>query len=479
MAERKADGMTGLINTVHRTILRHGMIQPGDNVVVAVSGGADSISLLHCLLRLRGELDCGVCAAHIHHGIRGKAADADAAFVEKFCRQTGVRLFDHEADVPKLAKAEKISLELAGRRVRYQFLKDIQFPHKRIATAHTKNDCAETVLLHLLRGCGTGGLTGIAPVVGDIIRPLLDATREEVEAYCEENGLPYRTDETNLDTVFTRNSVRHKLLPFLRQEYNPGIVSSLTQTAEIVSGDHQLLEEITQKNFNRLFCPAPFGAMTADRAAFADYPAAMQRRLLKRAYEEINGSAEGITFEAIETARALLLAGVTGKRAKLGGQQELDRLEKPGGQVLVENEYDRFSVFTQSEQPFSYALQWGESIFLPEAGMRAVAYEWQCDEKEKKQKDTLRYLFDYKYKNRGIVIRSRKIGDQFCLHGCTKKVKKLLIDSKIPRRLRERIPVIEIGGAVAAVAGFGVDETFRPQPDAKNYLVLDLNKGEQ
>ncbi len=479
MTERKADGMAGLVNTVYRTILRHEMVRPGDNVVVAVSGGADSISLLHCMLSLRGELDCVVYAAHIHHGIRGRAADADAAFVADFCRQTGVRLFVHEVDVPKLAKEQKISLELAGRRVRYQFLEDIQLPHKRIATAHTRNDCAETVLLHLLRGCGTGGLTGIAPVTGGIIRPLIDAAREEIEAYCEENGLQYRTDETNLDTAFTRNSVRHRLLPFLQQEYNPGIVSSLAQTAGIVSEDHQLLEEITKKNFEELFCPGPFGELTADRAVFSGFSVAMQRRLLKRAYEIINGSAEGITFEAIETARGLLLAGVTGKRVKLGSPGKPGRQEETGRQIFVENEYDRFSVFNQLGEPFSYALQWGETISIPEAGTKAAAYEWEGDEKEKKQKDALCYLFDYKYKNRGIVIRSRRIGDQFCLHGCTKKIKKLLIDSKIPRRLRERIPVIEIDGTIAAVAGFGVDDTFRPQPDAKKYLVLDLNKGEQ
>ena len=175
----------------------------------------------------------------------------------------------------------------------------------------------------------------------------------------------------------------------------------------------------------------------------------------------------------------MLLAGVTGKRVKLGSPGKPGRQEETGRQIFVENEYDRFSVFNQLGEPFSYALQWGETISIPEAGTKAAAHDWEGDEKEKKQKDALCYLFDYKYKNRGIVIRSRRIGDQFCLHGCTKKIKKLLIDSKIPRRLRERIPVIEIDGTIAAVAGFGVDDTFRPQPDAKKYLVLDLNKGEQ
>ena len=227
-----------MIDKVLKTIRQYNMFSPGDNCVVALSGGADSVSLLHILLALSDELGINIYAAHINHGIRGESADADEVFVRQMCERLDIALFSKSADVTRFAEQNNKGIEHAGRLIRYDFLDSIDLPNKKIATGHTKNDCAETILMNIIRGCSTAGLGGILPVRDNIVRPVIELTREETVRFCRENDISYVTDESNFSREYTRNSVRLELIPYIQRHFNPNIVETLTKNAKIIGDEN-------------------------------------------------------------------------------------------------------------------------------------------------------------------------------------------------------------------------------------------------
>ena len=237
--------LVGFTPKIAQYIRKHGLIAPGDRVGVAVSGGADSVALLRALLELRGELGCVLAVVHFNHKIRPEA-DSDAEFVEDLAKQLGLEFFGGKGDAKKFAPEQRVSLETAARDLRYGFFGTLALG--KIATAHTLDDQAETVLMKLLRGAGTKGLSGIWPCVrrqeaGDrrqeIIRPMLGVRRREIEQYLHSLGQEWREDATNRDVKHTRNKVRHELLPLLEADYNPNIYQQLADAAEVARGDEE------------------------------------------------------------------------------------------------------------------------------------------------------------------------------------------------------------------------------------------------
>ena len=229
-----------------RTIKKYGMLDHVGNVVVGVSGGADSMALLHILLSLSREAPGPrILAAHVQHHLRGAEAREDEAYVRHICKEWGVPLFVHEEDIAALAERRKTGLEETGRQVRYAYLEEIAARHApcRIATAHNRKDNMETVLLHLTRGCGLKGAAGIPPVRGAIIRPLLFCAREDIEAYCREQGIVYRQDSTNGDVAYSRNRIRREVLPSLTQ-INTGAEEAFLRFSLAARQDDDCLREL-------------------------------------------------------------------------------------------------------------------------------------------------------------------------------------------------------------------------------------------
>ena len=215
-------------------IRKNGMVQRGDRIIAGVSGGPDSVCLLFLLDKYKETLGISLEVVHMEHGIRGKESLEDAAFVENFCRKLAIPCHTYHRDIPKLAREWKCSGEEAGRRARYEAFEEVRSKNggTKIAVAHNRNDQAETVLFHLVRGSGLSGLSGIRPVRGNIIRPLLCLTREEIEDLLRKENLPFRTDATNLETDYARNRIRLNILPLLREELNPRACEHLAETAE-------------------------------------------------------------------------------------------------------------------------------------------------------------------------------------------------------------------------------------------------------
>ncbi|HEX8926987.1 MAG TPA: tRNA lysidine(34) synthetase TilS, partial [Terriglobales bacterium] len=296
----------------------HRLLSAGDRVGAAVSGGADSVALLRGLLALRDELGIVLSVVHVNHGLRAEAA-ADQRFVEELAASNSLQCHVVSCDVRALAAERRLSIEAAGRELRYRYFYRLISEGKldKVATAHTRDDQAETVLLRMLRGAGTRGLAGVYRTVGDaseqgrIARPMLAISRAEVEAYLRGLGQPWREDESNRDPGYLRNRVRHELLPLLEREFNPNLRQILSETAEIAHEEEEFWAELAEQQLGkRLIRIDGESAARLDVRRLSDLPIALQRRVL-RAFAERHSVR--LDFEHLERMRLFALAGRAGK----------------------------------------------------------------------------------------------------------------------------------------------------------------------
>ncbi|MBR0025562.1 MAG: tRNA lysidine(34) synthetase TilS, partial [Clostridia bacterium] len=278
-----------MLNKVREYLSRNDLIHPGEHVLIGLSGGADSVALLRVLLDLSEELSLKITAAHFHHGIRGEEADGDEAFAKELCGKWNVPCYAERADIPALAKEQKMPLEQAAREARYAFLRRIKAEcgASVIAVAHHLQDQAESVLMHLIRGSGLTGLCGMRPKSGDIIRPLLCVEKSELLAYLKERGIPFRTDSTNLEANTTRNRLRLDVMPYLKEHLNPKADAAIASTAEILQQEEDLLMSLAKDALAR--------ARRGDgylRKALLDEPLPLRMRALRLMLTE-----HGIRFD--------------------------------------------------------------------------------------------------------------------------------------------------------------------------------------
>lgn len=301
------------LDNIRSALAEYKMIEKGDAVVAALSGGADSVSLLHALTELSGELGITVSACHVNHHLRGAESDADMHFCEEFCKRLGVELRVLEADVASMQQKHE-SLEECARRVRYDFFAEVS-DGKKLATAHNSNDCAETVLLNLMRGTGLKGLCGVPPVRGNIIRPLIFCTREEVEEYCQSRGLSWVTDKTNLSTDYTRNKIRHIILPEMLK-INGSLFSTMNRMEQSLRDDSDFLDDMARQTLSeaettvRLRTPGEEDIWELQPAWSAEKLAKLPKPVKSRAIKLILQSG-GIEPSAlrINTAREIIASG--------------------------------------------------------------------------------------------------------------------------------------------------------------------------
>ena len=407
-----------MLNKLLEFIRRYGLISPGDRVICAVSGGADSVALLFAMYLLRERLDITLEAAHFNHRLRGEESDADEAFVKELCGRYDIPL---HLGSGRILPGKK-GLEAAAREARYAFLRSL--PGK-IATAHTADDNAETVLLHLVRGTGLKGLGGISPMNGNVIRPMLTVTRREVEAFLSEYALPHREDSTNATDLFLRNRIRRNVMPLLLQE-NPSLAENLSDMALGLREDEDYLSRMA-------------GETLPGVAALREMHPALRARALERFLKE-NGVPEP-EKRHITLLEQLVFSDKPSARADL-----------PGG-ITVARRYDTLEVLGEA-QPLSERVLEG-SLELPELGLRVVCAE----------ADTIVNTLDtFTVVPAGkIVVRSRLPGDRIRLSGGTKSLKKLFIDRKIPASERLRIPIIADEAGVLGVWGIGADQNRIPK----------------
>ncbi|MGM9549313.1 MAG: tRNA lysidine(34) synthetase TilS [Faecousia sp.] len=399
-------------NSLLRMIRQYDMIAPGDTVVCAVSGGADSVALLFAMYLLKDKLGIRLEAAHFNHRLRGEESDGDEAFVRALCSQYDIPLHVGSAEV----RPGKKGLEAAARDVRYAYLRSLS---GKIATAHTADDNAETVLMRLIRGTGLKGLGAIAPVSGRVIRPMLLTNRQEVEAFLEKWGLPHREDSSNASDLFLRNRIRHTVMPLLKAE-NPKLAENLSQMALRLREDEVYLSE--QSRFESL--PAV--------QVLKKMPKAQRSRCIE-AFLKKSGVREPEDSH-ICLVEALIFSDKPSARADL-----------PGG-VTVTRQYDRLEAAGQKPDPEPVTLPCpGEVLY---SGLRVT-----CAPAEKiiNTADTFTV-----HAVGELTLRPRKSGDCIRLSGGSKSLKKLFIDRKIPAACRGQIPVVCDGQGILGVYSIGV-----------------------
>lgn len=280
-----------------QTIKKYNLINSGDKIVLGVSGGPDSIAMLDILNQLKDEMNFEIYVVHVNHNIRGKDADEDEEYVKKYCEKYNIKFFAKKIDVPTIAKTEKIGTEEAGRKVRYEYFEEIlkETKSNKIAIAHNKNDKVETIIMHLLRGSGIPGLKGIEPIRGNkFIKPLIECDRQEIEKYCRENNLQPRIDKTNFENEYTRNKIRNIVIPYIKKEFNPNIIETITRLAEVVSSEDDFIENIANENYKKLLIIEEKNRIELKLKEFNLLDEVLKNRIILITTKKMFGSTQGI-----------------------------------------------------------------------------------------------------------------------------------------------------------------------------------------
>ena len=282
-------------NKVIETIKKYGLIQAKDKIVLGVSGGPDSITMLDILRQIREEFDFEIVVAHINHMIR-KEAIQDEEYVKKYCEKNSIEFFVKRIDVMSVANNRKIGTEEAGRFVRYEFFDEIlkQTESNKIAIAHNKNDKVETIIMHLLRGSGLSGLKGIEPIRENVIRPLIECERKEIEKYCDENRLEPRIDKTNFENDYTRNKIRNIVIPYIEKELNPNIIETIDRLSEVVKKEDRYLEKVALDVYDKILIKQELGQIILELKGFNEQDEVIKSRIILYTVKKLFGSSQGI-----------------------------------------------------------------------------------------------------------------------------------------------------------------------------------------
>ena len=288
---------------VLKTIKKYNLIENGDKIVIGVSGGPDSITLLNVLLEIKKDkiIDFEIVVCHVNHMIREEAA-ADEEYVLEFCEKYNIESFAKRIEVEKVAKEEKIGTEEAGRKARYEFFNEIleKTASNKIATAHNANDNAETVLMNIIRGSGTAGLKGIEAKRGNLIRPLIECSRDEIEEYCKINKLNPRIDKTNFENIYTRNKVRNMLIPYIKENFNPNIIEGLNRLSDLSKQENEYLEKVTEDVYKEILIEKQDNQIILDLNKFNSQELVIKSRLVLYTINILFGTRSGIEKKHIE-----------------------------------------------------------------------------------------------------------------------------------------------------------------------------------
>ena len=486
---------------VEKNITEYEMFESGDGILVGVSGGADSLSLLHVLMVIGRERGWIVAAAHLNHCFRGEEADRDQAHVVQICQEWKIPLLDRKIDVQAIADEKGMSSEEAGREVRYALFEEamIKFGCNKKAVAQNMDDQAETVLMNLIRGSGTEGLKGMEFVRGKIYRPLLSITRVEIEKYCIENCISYVNDSTNFEPIYVRNKIRLQLLPYIKKTFNPAITENLFRLSRGASEENNFLEQLGRDilakirefdvNFDSDFAfdsnsdlDTNFDSDASNNkeikilaSELINLHPAMAKRVLRIAIREVAGDLKGIERKHVDAA--LKIAGEhTGSACQLPNKI---RIKKSYDWLIISKERlnDIIDV-EKNDQKCYHILVYGKNILSGGTVVEMEKLELETG-KDLKREFMTEYL-DFKKLNTQLVARSRMAGDRFTPIGMrgSKKLKDFFIDRKVPKEKRDNFLLICDGNEVVWVTSDVISEKYKLDKDSNEILKIKITQGD-
>jgi len=447
------------------------LIAPGDKILVCVSGGVDSIVLLHVLHRFSKGQNFSLVVAHVNHMARGKNSDADADFVEGVAEKLKLPFFLKKIDVGIKRLQLKTSFQDAARIIRYQFFEETlkEVGCNKIALGHSADDQVETILMNIVRGTGLKGLTGIPQVRGNIIRPFLEIYRKDLETYLKENDISFRNDASNSDEKYLRNRVRHELIPHL-ETYNPGIKKNLREMSGIVREDDLLLSQMAQDIFKQK--EGSDKKIVWEIEDFQSYPLALRQRLVRQIFCRITGDMQAITAHHVQEVIHLFNSPKTGKVINI-----------PRGMTVTCN-YGVVS-FAMKVDVFGEDEQWMTPIAVPGTtellvGQIRMQTQIFSHAKDLSSLDPERQAF-LDLEKTGLAIQARffRAGDRFCPLGMlgSKKLKSFFIDRKVPREARSRIPILtNANDDIIWVYGQRISHSYRVTDKTKKILFVEGDK---
>jgi len=424
-----------MYNKILKTSLLHNMISNGDTIILGLSGGADSVLLFHFLCHIKDDYNLNLICVHINHGLRGFESDLDERFVVELCQSFNIKSKVFKIDITQAANDLKISTEEAGRLKRYQAFQSVLKKEggTKIAVAHNKNDNAETVLMRVFRGTGLKGLCGIPFKRDNIIRPLMNTSRGEIENFCEQKSIIYRTDKTNYESVYTRNKIRNEMLPYIMDNFNEDIINTLAKMAQQLNDENSYLEDIANEELKNAIIESE-SELKIKLDQFCKQHTAIKSRIMRLAIYKFSNSLKDISSEHIERI-VNLSENATGKQIVLPNS------------VVVKKDYDVISFKMQSNQlehsDFCYKLYFEQSLFIKELN-----------------KYILISRIKFKFSDTNICtktfccdkiietfnLRTRQAGDKIFIKTINgnKKIKNYFIDEKVPRDKRNTIPLLAL-----------------------------------
>ena len=466
------------VRQMHRFISQHKMIENGETVLVAVSGGADSLALLYGLHALRTQLSCKLHVVHLNHCLRPDA-DADAEFVQQHAAHLELPCTIQRVEVPHLAKQWKLSVETAGRKARYQFYESVctEVSATKVALGHHQDDTAETVLMNLIRGSGATGLKGIPPV-RDIkfIRPLTGSTRQNIETFLTSINIVPRYDVTNTDTNYLRNRIRGELIPQLARDYNPNIKIGLSRTADVLGAESEYLDTAAREAFETCRIQGQHKNIVLNRQKFRQYHIALQRRMLRQSVSEMLGDVSDLYFAHCEAMLNLVEGDAPNTVLALPNDLRFRRAYQ---QLIIE----RKPIETGN---FAYPVVTVGKTSIEVLNTEITA---ELDDVESRGTPVLpdgkfEAIFDYEKLRKvfakpsseivPLTVRNRRQGDRFQPYGMqgTKKIKDFFIDAKVPRYERDSIPLLVCGDQILWIIGYTTSDVFKIESDTRQYLYL-------
>ncbi len=450
------------IKTIEQKVLKfidsHSLINPNDKILLALSGGADSVFAFYLLIKYQTRLKIEFSCAHLNHGLRGKDSDEDEVFCSELCKRNGIKFFSEKKDVKVFAEKNALSIEEAGRELRYDFFDEIvnESNQTKVFTAHHQSDNAETILYNFFKGAGLKGLTGIPEKRGNIIRPLLCLTRDEIEFYLNENEIEYRVDKSNFENDYKRNLIRNELLPLIKKEINPVIENTLSNNSEIIKSSYRLIDKYLKENSEE-YCffnneKLEFLEKSIQEKGF-DFFVGLVKYKMKEIFGYTISSDEYFTIKN-------LVENQPGKMLKLKNNFSAVKTQN----TLVIEKYEIKEVYDEIK------LQAGERIGF---GNVFVGIN-ECDKDDKMTVSSENEIICADNLDNIFILRRWKDGDYFFPLGMKgrKKVSDFLTDLKVPSHLKKSQLVLTNNKQIVWVVGYRLDDRYKINLNTKKVLKL-------